>query len=37
MSKLNKLEQLKKDIDSNYEKSKELEKELDFINYEIKK
>jgi len=40
--KLNKLEQLKKDIrlayiDRNYEKAKELERELDFINYGIKK
>jgi len=38
--KLNKLDQLKKDIrqayiDRNYEKYKELEKELDFINYGI--
>lgn len=42
MPKLNKLEQLKKQIrehyiQRNYEKAKELEKELDFINYGIKK
>jgi len=41
MSKLNKLEQLKKDIrqayiEMNYEKAKELEKELDFINYGLR-
>jgi len=36
MLKLNKLDQLKKVIDRNYEKAKELEKELDFINYGLR-
>jgi len=42
MPKLNKLEQLKKDIrqayiERNYEKAKELEKELLYFEYGIKK